>query len=118
MHHSQTDAKFLKIQYAGGPIYTLDLLGFKVALLTSYLRIGGFVDFYRKVILVAIVACVINQVTLTVIMTLVCLPVAKVWDTTIKGHCIHSVEFYYAVAGMSGASDDGISLFTTSSDNQ
>ncbi|KAG2418892.1 hypothetical protein HFD88_001994 [Aspergillus terreus] len=34
---------YSKIQYAGGPMYTLALLGFKVSLLSSYLRVAGFI---------------------------------------------------------------------------
>lgn len=94
------DADGSQIQYAGGPVYTLDLLGFKIALLASYLRIGGFVDAYRKVILVAIAACVCNQIAFTLTMIFSCTPVARIWDTSLPGHCIDSVSFYYALAGM------------------
>ncbi|KAE8348187.1 hypothetical protein BDV28DRAFT_164873 [Aspergillus coremiiformis] len=52
---------FGKIQYAGGPIYVMGLLGFKVSLLASYLRIGGFIRKYRIIITMTIVAVVINQ---------------------------------------------------------
>ena len=90
-----------KIQFSGGPVYTLDLLGFKVALLASYLRIGGFVEAYRKVIYVAIAACVCNQIAFTLTMILACIPIAKMWDLSIQGgHCIDTVSFYYALAGM------------------
>lgn len=92
----------MKIQFAGGPVYTLDLLGFKVALLAAYLRIGGFVETYRIVIFVAIGLCVCNQIAFTLTMILSCIPIAKMWDTSIQGgHCIDSVTFYYALAGMS-----------------
>ncbi|OQD90411.1 hypothetical protein PENANT_c001G08835 [Penicillium antarcticum] len=71
---------FSKIQYAGGPVYTLDLLAFKVALLASYLRIGGFLIF-------------------TFIISASCRPVAKQWDMSVEGTCIDTVSFYYALAG-------------------
>ncbi|GKZ25046.1 hypothetical protein AbraIFM66951_000504 [Aspergillus brasiliensis] len=79
----QNVVMFSKIQYAGGPIYTLALLGFKVSLLSSYLRIGGFVQAYRVTIIVAIVA------------------VARQWDTSLPGSCIDTVASYYALAGTS-----------------
>ena len=40
---------FSRIQYIGGPIYCLAILGFKVSLLASYLRLAGFNRTYRYV---------------------------------------------------------------------
>ena len=65
------------MQYAGGPIYTLALLGFKIALLTSYLRIGGFVRLYKYTIYAAIAAVTCNQVIFTLVITLACHPVCS-----------------------------------------
>ncbi|KAJ5770174.1 uncharacterized protein N7511_002225 [Penicillium nucicola] len=91
---------FSKIQYVGGPIYTLDLLTFKVALLASYLRIGGFVNFYRLIIAIAIAICVATQLIFTFVISASCRPVAKQWDLSLKGTCIDTVSFYYvAIAG-------------------
>ncbi|KAJ5355019.1 uncharacterized protein N7496_012231 [Penicillium cataractarum] len=92
---------FSKVQYVGGPVYCLALLGFKVALLTSYLRIAGVVKLYRKVIIAAIVVCAINQLIFTVIISVSCIPVAKQWDSSIKGKCIDTIPFYFALAGTS-----------------
>ncbi|KAJ5182546.1 hypothetical protein N7492_000162 [Penicillium capsulatum] len=92
---------FSKIQYAGGPVYTLDLLFFKLALLTSYLRIGGFVSTYRKIIVGVIAAVVLNQLICTLVMCLVCLPVAKQWNPNLDGRCLNQVQFYYGLAGTS-----------------
>ena len=51
------------------------LLGFKVAMLASYLRIGGFVESYKRIIQVVIVACVCNQIAFTLVLLLGCQPV-------------------------------------------
>jgi hypothetical protein len=80
----------MQIQYVGGPIYCLALLGFKVALLTSYLRIAGVVKLYRKVIVGAIVVCVINQLVFAVIISVSCIPVSSLFlldrcDLTVLG---------------------------------
>ncbi|KAL4879309.1 hypothetical protein BJY04DRAFT_220165 [Aspergillus karnatakaensis] len=99
------EIQFSKMQYAGGPIYTLALLGFKIALLASYLRIGGFVRAYRMVIMGAIVACVFNQIVFTFVLSFGCKPVAKQWDPSIPGTCINTVASYYALAGTSLAFD-------------
>ncbi|PYI10719.1 hypothetical protein BO78DRAFT_426265 [Aspergillus sclerotiicarbonarius CBS 121057] len=92
---------FSKIQYAGGPIYTLALLGFKVSLLSSYLRIGGFVSAYRATIIVAIVAVVCNQLVFTFLLCFACTPVSRQWDMSLPGTCINTVASYYALAGTS-----------------
>lgn len=94
-----------KIQYSNGPIYTLALLGFKVALLTSYLRIGGFIKLYRNVIIATLVAVTTNQVLLTFLVIFNCTPVSKIWDPSIKGHCVHSVALYYVIAGIFSSQD-------------
>lgn len=64
------------MQYAGGPVYAISLLGFRISLLASYLRIGGFVRTYRMVIIVAIVACVCNQIVFTIVISCGCRPVS------------------------------------------
>ncbi|BCR88879.1 putative integral membrane protein (Pth11) [Aspergillus chevalieri] len=92
---------FGKIQYAGGPVYTMALLGFKISLLSSYLRIGGFVNTYKYIIFAAIAACTINQLIFTFLLLFACNPVAKQWDATIPGHCINTVPSYYGLAGTS-----------------
>lgn len=63
------------MQYDGGPIYTMALLGFKVSLLAAYIRIGGFVKTYKTVLIVAIVACVCNQLAFTFLLLFACRPV-------------------------------------------
>ncbi|KAE8400624.1 hypothetical protein BDV37DRAFT_274341 [Aspergillus pseudonomiae] len=76
--------QFSKIQYAGGPLYSMSLLGFKVSLLASYLRIGGFVKMYRTIIIVAIAAVVVNQIIFTFLFIFPCKPV---W------HRVHYTRF-------------------------
>ncbi|KAL2008122.1 hypothetical protein VTN00DRAFT_8104 [Thermoascus crustaceus] len=92
---------FSKIQYSGGPVYTLALLGFKLSLLTSYLRIGGFVKSYAYAIYAVIVLVICNQIIFTFVICFGCNPVAKQWDPTIPGTCIDTIRSYYAIAGTS-----------------
>ncbi|OJJ96331.1 hypothetical protein ASPACDRAFT_16934, partial [Aspergillus aculeatus ATCC 16872] len=89
---------FSKIQYAGGPLYILALLSFKVSLLTSYLRVGGFVAAYRWVIIAVTGAVTCNQLVFTLLLTLACQPVAKQWDSSIPGTCIDTVASYYGTS--------------------
>ncbi|EAW15669.1 putative integral membrane protein (Pth11) [Aspergillus fischeri NRRL 181] len=89
---------FSRVQYVGGPVYTLALLGFKVSLLASYLRIGGFVKAYRIVIIAVIVACVCNQLAFTFVLCFACRPIARQWDMSIQGSCIDTVASYYGTS--------------------
>ncbi|KAJ5406244.1 hypothetical protein N7465_007528 [Penicillium sp. CMV-2018d] len=92
---------FSRIQYVGGPIYCLAVLGFKVALLASYLRIAGIIKPYRKIIIAAIVVCVVNQLIFAIIISVSCIPVAKQWNASLKGSCIDVIPFYFALGGTS-----------------
>lgn len=84
-----------QIQYAGGPLYTLALLGFKLSLLFSYLRFIGHQRTYRNMIYSVIALCAVNQFIFTLVICLACHPVAKQWDATLPGHCINQVSSYY-----------------------
>jgi hypothetical protein len=56
-------------------MYTLALLGFKVSLLSSYLRVAGFVRVYRIISIAVIIACVCNQLLFTFLLCFACRPV-------------------------------------------
>lgn len=51
------------------------LLGFKVSLLASYMRIGGFVPTYKTVLLGVMAACVCNQAVFMFVLLFACRPV-------------------------------------------
>jgi hypothetical protein len=91
-------------------------------LLASYLRIAGVVALYRKIIIFTILVCVINQLIFTFIISMSCVPVslsmigrglqgmsfqinttqiAKQWDSSLEGHCINTLPFYFSLAGTS-----------------
>lgn len=67
----------IKIQYAGGPVYCLELLFFKLAFLISYLRIGGFVATYRIILFVSMAVIVVNQIVSAFIISFSCHPVSQ-----------------------------------------
>lgn len=73
------------MQYSGGPVYTLALLGFKVSLLTAYIRIGGFVQMYKAILQVVIAACVCNQLVFTFLLMFACHPVCRVLNAVFNG---------------------------------
>lgn len=62
---------------------------------------GGFVKTYRVIIIIVLVAVTLNQVVFTFLVCLTCMPIAKQWDPSIPGHCIHTLGLYYVIAGRS-----------------
>jgi len=71
----------LKVQYAGGPIYCLAILGFKVSLLAFYLRLADRNNIYRMVIRVVIGLVVVNQLIFTFLLSFACRPVSLLVHT-------------------------------------
>lgn len=58
-----------------GPLYYLAVLGFKGALLGSYMRIAGFKSTWRRVLQVAFTLVIFNQVSSAIVISIPCLPV-------------------------------------------
>lgn len=65
----------VKVQFTGGPVYCLAILGFKVSLLASYHRLAGFNRNYRIVINTVMALVVANQVIYTFLLSFGCRPV-------------------------------------------
>ncbi|KAF2724762.1 hypothetical protein K431DRAFT_217188 [Polychaeton citri CBS 116435] len=86
---------FSKVQYAGGPTYCIVVLGFKITLLASYLRVAGFHDRYANAIYAIMALVTANQVIYAFLLSLACRPIAKQWDPLIPGHCINQVASYF-----------------------
>lgn len=61
---------------SAGPLYYLAVLGFKGALLGSYMRIAGFKSAWRRVLQVAFALVIFNQVSSAIIISIPCLPVS------------------------------------------
>lgn len=82
------------------PSYILSILGFKLALLISYLRFLPMGP-YRNGTKVAILACGLFHLCFFIIQINFCQPVAKQWDPSIKGgSCLPAVPVYTALAAI------------------
>ncbi|KAK4100116.1 hypothetical protein N658DRAFT_428256 [Parathielavia hyrcaniae] len=88
------------LQYMGAPFYITSILGFKLALLFSYLRfipLGA----YRYTIIGVITACIMFHLAFLLVQINLCQPVSKQWDTSITyGSCIPGVPFYTSMASL------------------
>ncbi|OQO08264.1 hypothetical protein B0A48_06134 [Cryoendolithus antarcticus] len=96
---------FSKIQYIGGPIYCLAVLGFKVSLVASYVRVAGFNRTYKIVLMVVMAMVIANQIIYTILLSFACRPIAKQWDPTIPGVCNDQLATYFGLGGSSLAFD-------------
>ncbi|KAK0674164.1 hypothetical protein QBC41DRAFT_72261 [Cercophora samala] len=88
------------IQYMGAPFYITSILGFKLALLFSYLR---FIPkgIYRYLTIGVIVACCLFHLSFLIVQINLCQPIALQWDPEIKvGSCIKGVPFYTSMASL------------------
>jgi hypothetical protein len=88
---------FSKVQYVGGPIYCLAILGFKVSLLASYLRLAGFNRTYRYVLYAVLALVIANQLIYTFLLSFACQPIAKQWNPELEGHCIDQLASYFGM---------------------
>lgn len=93
------------MQYAGGPLYCLAVLGFKVSLLAGYLRVAGFNRTYAIILYIVMALVTISQLIFTFLLSFACSPVAKQWDPSIPGTCIDTLSSYFALGGTSLAWD-------------
>ncbi|RMX79613.1 hypothetical protein D0869_08174 [Hortaea werneckii] len=91
--------EYSKVQYAGGPLYALGILGFKLSLLAVYHQLAGFKKLYRRVLWVTMALVTLNSVAFAFVFAFSCDPPAKVWDNDIAGHCVNEVAFYFAISG-------------------
>ncbi|KAE8445050.1 hypothetical protein EG329_013764 [Mollisiaceae sp. DMI_Dod_QoI] len=89
-----------KLQYAGAPFYICAILGFKLSIIFSFLRIA--VDrTYRIAIICIAITCSMFYFCFFVAQLNFCHPVAKSWDPTIKGgSCLSALEFYTAMGSI------------------
>ncbi|RFU28978.1 hypothetical protein B7463_g7354, partial [Scytalidium lignicola] len=88
------------LQFIGAPFYISSILGFKLALLFSFLRIVVATS-YRYALIGIMVACCAFHFCFLVVQINLCNPVAKQWDPKITtGYCITAVPFYTSMASL------------------
>lgn len=95
----------IQVQYTGGPIYCLAVLGFKVSLLGGYLRVAGFNKTYAIVLYAVLGLVTVSQLIFTFLLSFACSPIARQWDPSIPGTCIDTLSTYFALGSTSLASD-------------
>jgi predicted membrane channel-forming protein YqfA (hemolysin III family) len=90
-YHSLSDTR--QSYYGSQILYVLVLVLIKISILTFYLRIFPD-DFFRLLTKIAIVFTALCGVGFSLAMILQCLPIAAVWDPSIKdAKCVNSTRF-------------------------
>ncbi|KAH8654953.1 hypothetical protein BGZ60DRAFT_568081 [Tricladium varicosporioides] len=97
---TQNIFNFGLLQYCGAPFYILSILGFKLSLLFSFLRIA-VEQRHRAGIIMIIVACTAFHLSFLLVQINLCNPIAKQWDPKITtGSCLVAVPFYTSMASI------------------
>ncbi|KAK4157504.1 hypothetical protein C8A00DRAFT_11628 [Chaetomidium leptoderma] len=88
------------LQYMGAPFYITSILGFKLALLFSYIRFVP-IGAYRHTIVSVIALCIMFHLSFLLVQLNLCQPARKQWDPAITyGSCIPGVPFYTSMASI------------------
>ncbi|KAK4148258.1 uncharacterized protein C8A04DRAFT_24059 [Dichotomopilus funicola] len=88
------------LQYIGAPFYITSILGFKLALLSSYVRFVPL-GIYRNILFGVITTCILFHLSFLLVQLNLCQPVRKQWDPAVTdGSCVASVPFYTSMASI------------------
>ncbi|KAH7123202.1 hypothetical protein EDB81DRAFT_665771 [Dactylonectria macrodidyma] len=98
---------YMQAFYSSIVIYNIAICAVKIAILLQYgrifaVRIMQLITFYGVIFMVA------WTIMLCFLLTLMCIPVAKFWDSTIPGQCLNSLIIWYVMAGFNLATDVAI----------
>ncbi|KAL8870913.1 MAG: hypothetical protein Q9174_003147 [Haloplaca sp. 1 TL-2023] len=90
------------INFAGRPFYMVGILGFKVALCISYLRLlkGSRNRCYKLTIFATGIGALLGHVGGTLVLIFQCNPVKKSWLPNTDGKCLPNDSTFYALAGI------------------
>lgn len=76
----------------------------KISILLQYRRI--FVQSrIQRIILVFLVLFGVWTIVSTLLLSLVCVPVAKFWELTVEGYCLDRLAIWYVLAGINLVTD-------------
>ncbi|KAH7110667.1 hypothetical protein EDB81DRAFT_831440 [Dactylonectria macrodidyma] len=95
---------YMKAFYSSVVVYNVAMCPVKISILLQYRRVFAvrmvqLITFYGVVFMSA------WTVTLCFLLTLICVPVSKFWDSTIPGRCLDSLTIWYMLAGFNLVTD-------------
>ncbi|EXK24145.1 hypothetical protein FOMG_19117 [Fusarium oxysporum f. sp. melonis 26406] len=108
-HHTWEQSRenyvaYMKAFYASVIVYNVAMCLVKIGILQQYRRIFAIpilqaLTFYGLVIMVA------WTITIAFLNALICVPVAKFWNSTMPGHCTDPLTVWYVMAGFNLVTD-------------
>ncbi|KAL7755561.1 hypothetical protein ACKLNR_014659 [Fusarium oxysporum f. sp. zingiberi] len=108
-HHTWEQSKenyvaYMKAFYASVLVYNVAMCLVKIGILLQYRRVFAIpilqaLTFYGLVIMVA------WTITIAFLNALICVPVAKFWNSTMPGHCTDPLTVWYVMAGFNLVTD-------------
>ncbi|KAF4341556.1 integral membrane protein [Fusarium beomiforme] len=108
-HHTWEQSKenyiaYMKAFYASVIVYNVAMCLVKIGILLQYRRVFAIpilqrLTFYGLVIMVA------WTITIAFLNSLICVPVAKFWNSTLPGHCTDPLTVWYVMAGFNLVTD-------------
>ncbi len=94
----------MKTFYASIVVYSVAICFLKISILLQYRRIFT-VPIMQKLTLIGLVFEVCWAITITFLLTLICIPVSSFWDITIEGRCLPQLTIWYLNAWINLATD-------------
>ncbi|OLN96201.1 hypothetical protein CCHL11_03260 [Colletotrichum chlorophyti] len=95
---------YMKSFYSSIIVYNIATCLVKISILLQYRRIFAN-DRMQKLTLLCLFILSTYTVTLSVLLPLMCYPVAAFWDSTVEGQCLDYLTIWYAMAGINLVAD-------------
>ncbi|KAF5521068.1 Satratoxin biosynthesis SC1 cluster protein 4 [Colletotrichum aenigma] len=95
---------YMKSFYSSVVVYNIAICLVKISILFQYRRIFAN-EIMQKLTMGGLIFMGLWTFTLSILLPLVCYPVAKFWDDSIDGKCLDYLTIWYAMAGVNLVSD-------------
>ncbi|KAM5526921.1 hypothetical protein FOXYSP1_20754 [Fusarium oxysporum f. sp. phaseoli] len=102
-HHTWEQPKenytaYMKAFYASVIVYNVAMCFVKIGILLQYRRVFA-IPILQRLTFYGLVIMVSWTITIAFLNTLICVPVAKFWNSTLPGHCTDPLTVWYVMAG-------------------
>ncbi|KAM5353685.1 hypothetical protein ACJ41O_000335 [Fusarium nematophilum] len=98
---------YMKSFYSSVVVYNIAMCLVKISILLQYRRLFD-VRMIQLATFYGVIFLSVWTVMLCFLLTFVCIPVAKFWDSTLPGRCLSSLTIWYIIAGFNLATDFAI----------
>ncbi|EXA29084.1 hypothetical protein FOVG_19372 [Fusarium oxysporum f. sp. pisi HDV247] len=108
-HHTWEQSKenyvaYMKAFYASVIVYNVAMCLVKIGILLQYRRVFA-IPILQALTFYGLVTMVAWTITIAFLNALICVPVAKFWNSTMPGHCIDPLTIWYVMAGFNLVTD-------------